>query len=128
MKKVALRRAEYMATLPPYRFEPGDVIEIDDDWADQMVRRGIAKKAPANAQTAQEKRQMMRDEADDVDALDRAGRRAALQAQLNALDQEERAAPDGGHFSDMITREDMGGDAQQAEDDKTASKSASARK
>ena len=51
MKRVRLRNNEYMATLPPYRFAAGDVIEIDDDWADQLVRRGIARKAGANAQT-----------------------------------------------------------------------------
>lgn len=108
MQKVALRHSEYMANLPPYRFAPGDVIEIEDDWADQLVRRGIAKKAPKNAMTAIEKRQMMRE--DGVEPTDlataRAQKRAQLQAEMDALDEADAA--EGGHYSDMITREDMG--------------------
>lgn len=110
MKKVALRNAEYMATLPPYRFAPGDVIEIDDDWADTLVRRGIASAAKGNAKTIQQIRIDSRPPVPTA-ADERAVRRAALQAELDALDREgghytaDVTGPvDEGHYSDMISR------------------------
>lgn len=107
MKKVALTRAEYMASLPPYRFNPGDVIEIDDDWADQLVRRGIASTAKANAKTVQQIRIDARPPVP-TPADDRAVRRAALKAELAALNQQDAerydAPVDEGHYSDTLTR------------------------
>lgn len=110
MKKVRLKFNEYMATLPPYRFAAGDVIEIDDAWADQIVQRGIARKAPSNAQTVQEIRAEERGTQEETASVDREARRRALQDQLAAIDREDAAQPFGGHYSDMITREDTGDD------------------
>lgn len=124
MKKVAFTRAEYNATLPPYRFNPGDVVEIDEDWADQLVRRGIAKAAKSNAKTVQQIRIDARPPVPTA-ADERAVRRAQLEAELAALrsedaamvepdedDDDDEAVPaqppaspkDGGHYSDMVTR------------------------
>jgi hypothetical protein len=108
MMKVALRHAEYMATLPPYRFLPGDVIEVDDEHGENMIRRGIAVKAKANAQTAMERRVAQRPATpDDGGAAVRAERRAILQAEMEALDREDAAPRPAaeGHYSDMITRD-----------------------
>jgi acetoin utilization deacetylase AcuC-like enzyme len=121
MKKVVLRNNEYMATMPPYRFSAGDVIEVEDDWADQLVRRNIATKAKAGAQTVQELRAEERAElaapAIAAAAEDRAARRAALLAELDALGRDDQAAAaataPGGHYADMVTREDMDGDADE---------------
>jgi ribosomal protein L9 len=115
MKKVRLRNAEYMATLPPFRFMAGDVIEVEDDWADQLIRRGIAKAASARTETVQEKRAAMRDEQEaereSMSAGERAAQRSALMAQLSALDSQDARAAEmqaeyGGHYSDSVTRED----------------------
>lgn len=115
MMKVALRNAEYMATLPPYRFMPGDVIEVDDEWGTKMLQRGIAVKAKADAQTAMERRVAMRPPTpDDGGAAERAARRAALQAEIDAMDREvspyAAAAATEGHYSDMVTREEPADD------------------
>lgn len=107
MKKVSLRHAEYMATLPPYRFAAGDVVEIDDEWADQLIRRGIASPARANAKTVQQIRIDTRPPVPTA-ADERDARRAALEAELAALDEQDETAGTG-HYSDMITREDVGG-------------------
>jgi hypothetical protein len=117
MMKVALRNAEYMANLPPYRFAPGDVIEIEDDWAAQLIRRGIAIKARADAKTAIERHVEMRPPpADDGGAAVRAARRAALLAELAALGPEDAVAPTEGHYGDMIGR----GDAEGTPEPRTA--------
>lgn len=119
MKKVALTRAEYMATLPPYRFDPGDVIEIDDDWADQLIRRGIASPARSNAKTVQQIRIDARPPVPTA-ADERSARRAALEAELASLNQQDAAtydAPDEGHYSDMVTR----GEPEDAPEDPVAS-------
>lgn len=111
MKKVAFRNAEFMANLPPHRFAPGDVVEIDDAWADQLIQRGIAVKAKADARTALELRAASRPATpDDGGAAERATRREVLMAELNALDRVDapgRPLPPiaEGHFSDMVTRE-----------------------
>jgi hypothetical protein len=140
MKKVRLRNAEYMATLPPFRFMPGDVIEVEDDWADQLVRRGIAKAASARTETVQEKRAAMRDEQEaereSMSAGERAAQRSALMAQLSALDAQDARAAEmqaeyGGHYSDSVTREDTGTQAegrQAADDDEAQQSRASARR
>lgn len=120
MQKVRLRNAEYMASLPPYRFAPGDVIEVDDEWAAQLVRRGIARMAAADAETVMDRRSAMKAELEAsqaaVNADQRASQRAALLAQLADLDVAEAraneiAAPYGGHYGDTIGREDLGGAA-----------------
>jgi hypothetical protein len=134
MKKVRFKFAEYNATLPPYRFQPGDVVEIDDDWADSLLRKGIATRASASAETAQEKRAAMREEQAagqfEASAGDRANRRAALMAQLADLDaQENRSGATSGHYSDSVTREDMGtpGDDESDPRAEAASRQATAR-
>lgn len=128
MKKVAFRTFEYNAGLPPYRFDPGDVVEIDDDWADQLVRRGIAAPAKKNAKTVQQIRIASRPPVPTA-ADERAVRRASLQAELDALDQQDAGmvtqddedddgdddgegaststkppTPPEGHYGDMVTR------------------------
>lgn len=112
MMKVAFRNAEYNASLPPYRFQPGDVVEIEDDWAKQMIQRGIAIKAKDSAKTVLEQRLDARPApADDGGAQARAERRAALQAELAALDRADAPTPfSGGHYSDMVTRADVAGE------------------
>lgn len=119
MKKVAWRNAEYIATLPPYRFAPGDVVEIEDDWADTLIRRGIASTAKNNAKTIQQIRIDSRPPVPTA-ADERAVRRAALQAELDALDREgghytaDVTGPvDEGHYSDTMTREDVGAATEQ---------------
>lgn len=106
MMKVAYRNAEYRADLPPYRFMPGDVIEVEDAEGERLIRQGIAVKAKADAKTAMERRVEMRPPTpDDGGAAERAARRAALQAELDALDRADAAPPaTEGHFSDMVTR------------------------
>lgn len=106
MKKVAFVRAEYNASLPPYRFAPGDVVEIEDDWADQLIRREIAKPAKAGAKTVQQIRNDARPPVPTA-ADERANKRAALLAELETLDREDAVAgtlPDEGHYDDMLTR------------------------
>lgn len=118
--KVAFRNAEYFANIPPRRFAPGDVIEVEDEWGQQLLRRGIAVAAKPGAKTAMELRVAMRPPtADDGGEADRAARRAALQAELDALDRAD-AAPrpsDEGHYADMVTRD---GATQSPKDDKPA--------
>lgn len=126
MMKVRFKRAEYNAGLPPYRFHPGDVIEVDDDWAKQLVQRGIARKAASNAQTVQEIRAEEHVVTEEETRQDIELRRADLQAQLAALDREEARQPFGGHFSDMIAREDVTGDDEPA-DEPAAPRRATAR-
>lgn len=112
MKKVAFCNDEYNASLPPYRFRSGDVVEINDDWADALVRKGLAVKAPANAKTVQQIRQESRPPRPTA-ADERAARRAELLAEVERLDREgghssaelvTMDAQDEGHFSDMVTR------------------------
>jgi len=55
MQKVALISGQFLGNLPPYRFAAGDVIEVDDDWAEHLVRQGIAQKAKASDQSVMEK-------------------------------------------------------------------------
>lgn len=119
MQKVALRFSEYMASLPPYRFEAGDVIEVDDSWAEQLVSRGLANKAKSGAKTVNELRaesgRMSYEQRADIERAERDRQRAVLQAQIAELDSQDAryanaAAPDEseGHHSDMVTREGTG--------------------
>lgn len=113
MQKIMWKRAEYNASLPPYRFAPGDVVEIDDDWADQLVRKGIARKAPKNAMTVNERRALERDDTEERMAVQaRSDRRAQLEAELAALDREDDTAGDygePGHYGDIVSRGDVEG-------------------
>jgi hypothetical protein len=124
MMKVAWQHAEYNATLPPYRFSPGDVVEIEDDWAKQLIQRGIAIKAKDSAKTVLEQRQALRPvTANDGGAQERAERRAALQAELEAIDRVDAAPRPTAdmHFGDMVTRGDVTGQPDEDEPKKPAS-------
>lgn len=115
MKKVAFVNDEYNASLPPYRFQAGDVVEIADEWADQLVQRGLAKPARANAKTVQQIRQEARPPVPTAADV-RAQRRAELLAEIERLDREGGTYGDDmvtmdyqepGHYGDMVTRGDL---------------------
>lgn len=115
MKKVAFVNNEYNASLPPYRFRSGDVVEIADEWADQLVQRGLARPAARNAKTVQQIRQESRPPVPTAADV-RAQRRAELLAEVERLDREgghydgdmvTMDYQEPGHFSDMVTRGDL---------------------
>lgn len=115
MKKVAFVNNEYNASLPPYRFSAGDVVEIADEWADELVRKGIAKPAAKNAKTVQQIRRESRPPTPTAADV-RAERRAELLAEVERLDREgghydgdmvTMDYQEPGHYGDMVTRGDL---------------------